>query len=51
MTGPFRRAMVATGGVLERADGVLRQWPVAGLSLLALIIMFGVALLGAGDSP
>jgi multicomponent Na+:H+ antiporter subunit D len=51
MTGPFRRAMVATGGVLERADGVLRQWPVAGLSLLALIIMFGVAMLGAGDSP
>ena len=42
--GPVRRATVALGGVFERTDGVLRLWPVAGLSLLALAIAFGVAM-------
>jgi multicomponent Na+:H+ antiporter subunit D len=51
MTGPLRRATVAAGGVLERADGVLRQWPVAGLSLLVLVIVFGAAMLAAGRYP
>lgn len=41
---PARRATVAVGGMLARADGVLRQWPVAGLSLLALAIAFGAAI-------
>ena len=40
-----RRATLAVGGMLERADGVLRRWPVAGLSLLALVIMFVWSLL------
>jgi hypothetical protein len=31
---------------MERADMVLRQWPVAGLSLLALMVLLGVALVG-----
>jgi hypothetical protein len=31
---------------MERADMVLRQWPVAGLSLLALMVVLGVALVG-----
>ncbi len=43
--GPARRAVVASGRMLARADGVLRQWPVAGLSLLALTILFGTAML------
>jgi multicomponent Na+:H+ antiporter subunit D len=51
ITGPLRRATVAAGRVLERVDGELRQWPVAGLSLLVLVILFGAAMLGAGDSP
>jgi multicomponent Na+:H+ antiporter subunit D len=45
VVGPARRAVVALGRMLERSDGVLRQWPVAGLSLLALTILFGTAML------
>jgi formate hydrogenlyase subunit 3/multisubunit Na+/H+ antiporter MnhD subunit len=45
------RATMAGGGVLERVDGVLRQWPVAGLTLLVLVILFGAAMLPAGGSP
>jgi NADH:ubiquinone oxidoreductase subunit 5 (subunit L)/multisubunit Na+/H+ antiporter MnhA subunit len=37
---PLRRRMVAVGGILERTDGMLRRWPVAGLSLVVLVIMF-----------
>jgi formate hydrogenlyase subunit 3/multisubunit Na+/H+ antiporter MnhD subunit len=35
------RVIVRWGDVLERAEGVLRQWPVAGLSLLTLILILG----------
>ncbi|NVO14069.1 MAG: NADH-quinone oxidoreductase subunit J [Rhodoplanes sp.] len=42
--GPLRRAGVALGAGFCRADAFLRQWPVAGLSLLALAIVFGAAL-------
>ena len=41
----FARATVAAGGMLEGADGVLRRWPVAGLSLLMLVIVFIAAML------
>jgi multicomponent Na+:H+ antiporter subunit D len=37
---PVRRAMLAVGAVLERTDDVLRRWPVAGLSLLTLALLF-----------
>ncbi|RPH74276.1 NADH-quinone oxidoreductase subunit J, partial [bacterium] len=40
-----RRATVAAGRALERADDALRQWPVAGLSLLVLVIAFVAAML------
>jgi len=40
-----RRATVAIGAAFVRADGVLRQWPVAGLALMAAAIAFGAALL------
>ena len=40
------RASVAWGGWLERAEGVLRQWPVAGVALLALVMILGAAILG-----
>ncbi len=33
--------------VLERADGILRLWPVAGLSLLAVAVALGAAMLAA----
>ncbi|HWF78917.1 MAG TPA: proton-conducting transporter membrane subunit [Caulobacteraceae bacterium] len=41
---PVRRATVALGGVVERADCALRQWPAAGICLLALALAFGAAI-------
>ena len=41
----------AWGEWFERADGVLRRWPVAGLSLLALLMILGAAMLsGLGQA-
>jgi multicomponent Na+:H+ antiporter subunit D len=51
LAGAVRGGTVAAGRLLEETDGVLRRWPVAGLSLLVLVILFGAAMLGAGDSP
>jgi formate hydrogenlyase subunit 3/multisubunit Na+/H+ antiporter MnhD subunit len=45
---PARRATVAVGGMLALADGVLRQWAVAGLALIAVAIAFGVAMTAGG---
>ena len=42
---PVRTGAVAAAGVIERADGVLRRWSVAGLSLLVLVIGFVAAML------
>jgi hypothetical protein len=39
------RRTAAWGEAIERADGWLRQWPVASLSLLAVAILLGTALL------
>jgi formate hydrogenlyase subunit 3/multisubunit Na+/H+ antiporter MnhD subunit len=39
------RASYVVGGALERADGQLRQWPAAGLSLLAIAVVLGAAAL------
>jgi multicomponent Na+:H+ antiporter subunit A len=35
----------AAGGAAERLDGTLRRWPVAGVSLLTLAVILGLALL------
>ena len=43
-----RRATVAVGATFVRADGVLRQWPVAGLALIVAAIAFGAAMLARG---
>ncbi|MBL8526505.1 MAG: hypothetical protein JNL68_02355 [Burkholderiales bacterium] len=40
-------AAVTGSGRVERLDGVLRQWPAAGVSLLAVAIALGAALLAA----
>ena len=45
MAAPARRAAVAVGDLFEWIDGALRQWPTASLSLLALVMAFGVAIL------
>jgi hypothetical protein len=42
------RATVPWAEAIERADGYLRQWPVASLSLLALVIILGAAMLAWG---
>ena len=42
------RATVTWGEAIERADAYLRQWPVASLSLLALVIILGAAMLAWG---
>jgi hypothetical protein len=45
IVGPARRSALAVGGMLERVDRMLRQWPAASLALLALTLLFGAALL------
>jgi formate hydrogenlyase subunit 3/multisubunit Na+/H+ antiporter MnhD subunit len=45
IVGPAQRGAVAAGEALARADSILRQWPAAGLSLLALAIVLGAAML------
>jgi multicomponent Na+:H+ antiporter subunit D len=40
---PSRIPMVgAIGGAFERSDGMLRRWPVAGLSMLTVALLFGI---------
>jgi hypothetical protein len=39
-----RRTTVAVGAALVRTDGVLRQWPIAGLALILAAIAFGAAM-------
>jgi len=43
-----RRATVAIGAAFVRADGALRQWPVAGLALIAAAVAFGAAMVPGG---
>jgi NADH:ubiquinone oxidoreductase subunit 5 (subunit L)/multisubunit Na+/H+ antiporter MnhA subunit len=45
IVGPIRCSALSAGAALERADSILRQWPAAGLSLLALVIVLGAAML------
>ena len=42
---PARRLAVAMVGPFERVDATLRRWPAASLSLLLLLVLFGVAML------
>ena len=42
---PARRATVVVGGILALADGVLRQWPIAAMSLMLVAAALGVAML------
>jgi hypothetical protein len=43
---PLARAGSVLGVMLDRADAVLQQWPVAGVALLALVAILGAAILG-----
>jgi hypothetical protein len=42
------RAGPHLGAPLARAEGVLQRWPVAGVALLALMVVLGAALGGQG---
>jgi formate hydrogenlyase subunit 3/multisubunit Na+/H+ antiporter MnhD subunit len=48
LAAAVRPATVAIGAVFVRADGVLRQWPIAGLALILAGIAFGAAMLARG---
>jgi hypothetical protein len=43
--GHAARATRACADALERADGLLSQWPVAGVSLLALAVLLAATML------
>ena len=43
---PAMRVVIRGEEALERVEGVLRQWPVAGLSLLMLILILGGVMFG-----
>jgi multicomponent Na+:H+ antiporter subunit D len=43
--GPVRCRALCIGEAVERTDGILRQWPAAGLSLLVVTIVLGAAIL------
>jgi hypothetical protein len=45
MAGGVVRGAASCGTALERADGFLRQWPAASLSLLLVAILLAVAML------
>ncbi len=45
MLGPARAASLSFGWLIERADGLLRQWPAACLSLLLVAILLAAALI------
>ncbi|MCG2670651.1 complex I subunit 5 family protein [Bradyrhizobium sp. GCM10023182] len=45
--GPFRRAGLGLGGLVERGDRVLRQWPVAGICMLAVTVLLAASMFGA----
>jgi hypothetical protein len=47
MVGPARPTALAASRILERVDGMLRQWVAGGLSILVLAILFGAAMLSA----
>jgi formate hydrogenlyase subunit 3/multisubunit Na+/H+ antiporter MnhD subunit len=44
----MRSATVWAGTIFVRADGALRQWPVAGLALIVVALAFGAAMFARG---
>jgi hypothetical protein len=41
---PIRRVALALAKMFERVDSITARWPVAGICLLALAAVFGIAL-------
>lgn len=42
--GPFRRACLGFGSLVERGDHVLRQWPAAGICMLAVTLLLAASI-------
>lgn len=47
LVGPIRRRCLEFGSLVERGDGVLRQWPIAGISLLMVALLLGALMFAA----
>ena len=45
--GPVRRACLGLGSLVERGDCVLRQWPVAGICMLAVTVLLAASMFAA----
>jgi hypothetical protein len=45
MASPARRVALVVSASVEQIDGTLRQWPMAGISILALALSLGAAIL------
>ncbi len=45
---PARRMMISIGGIFERIDAMLRQWPAASVSLLLSALLFAAAMRAFG---
>ena len=45
--GPLRRACLGFGSLFEEGDHFLRQWPAAGICLLALTLLLAASMIGA----
>ncbi len=48
-SGVLRRAAVAVGEAFELADGVIRRWQFASISLLVLVLLLGEAMVANGS--
>ncbi|MBW7961379.1 complex I subunit 5 family protein [Bradyrhizobium sp. BR 10261] len=44
--GPVRRAGLRLGSLVERGDRVLRQWPAAGICMLAVTVLLAASMFG-----
>lgn len=44
---PFRRACLGFGSLVERGDHVLRQWPAAGICMLAVTLLLAASIFAA----
>jgi hypothetical protein len=45
--GPLRRACLGFGSLVERGDHFLRQWPAAGICLLAVTLLLAASMFSA----
>jgi multicomponent Na+:H+ antiporter subunit D len=45
--GPFRRACLGFGSLVESGDHVLRQWPAAGICMLTVTLLLAASMFGA----